>query len=439
MSASKRGLRTRIIWTTALVAALGMAAMIGTVVLVLNAVIQNDVDSKLDDRLSLISAAVASDPDRPTTALRVPDDSVDSSTWLYAADGTLLEGPKAGAAVQAVADGLAAVSVRTEITRNERVYLAGPLTVRGETSPRGVLVVSESLEPYESTRTEVLFVLVALGLAVTGGATAIAAWTMARTLAPVVSMAEQAEDWSEHELDTRFDGPDVQNEIGHLGRTLNVLLDRVAGALRSEQRLTAELAHELRTPLSGVRGEAELAVAETTDPVLRERLERMISSADQMGTTITTLLAIARGERGPGHGTDVAEVVRAALHGRSTDGAAISIQVPGGLVVTGSVETVSRALSPLLDNAIRYAQSVVTVSARRAGRNARIDVSDDGPGLGPSVDPDAVFEPGTRDSASAGAGLGLALARRVARTLGGDVTVESQRHPTTFVLSLPLR
>ena len=130
----------------------------------------------------------------------------------------------------------------------------------------GVLVVSESLEPYEETRIQILVVLIALGLLVTAGSTAIAAWTVSRTLAPVEAMAGLAEDWSEHDLDARFDGLGSDNEIAHLGHTLNLLLDRVAGALRGEQRLTSELAHELRTPLSGIRGEAELALMSHPDP-----------------------------------------------------------------------------------------------------------------------------------------------------------------------------
>lgn len=439
MSAPTRGLRTRIIWSTAIVAALAMAAMVGTVFLVLNAVTRNNVESKLQDRLSLITAAVTSDPDREAMALTVPEDTVDASTWLYAADGKLVEGPNAGRSAQAVADGLRSVTTRKQVTRNERIYLAAPLTVRGEGGSQGVLVVSESLEPYESTRTEVLLILVALGLAVTGGTTAVAAWTMSRTLAPVVSMAAQAEEWSEHELDTRFDGPDVQNEIGHLGRTLNLLLDRVAGALRGEQRLTAELAHELRTPLTGARGEAELALAEATDPATRERLERIVSLTDDMGTTITTLLAVARREGAPGRGISVAEVVRAARAGHESQGVTVTVEVPPGLVVSASHAIAVRALSPLVANAIRYAASTVVITVHEIDRTVRLDVSDDGPGLPAAFDADSVFEPGTRESSSPGAGLGLALARRVARTLGGDVTVTRRHGPTTFTLVLPSR
>ncbi|MCZ4498074.1 MAG: hypothetical protein JWQ74_627 [Marmoricola sp.] len=432
---ARTGLRRRILWTTALVSLIAMAAMIGTVVLVLNAIARNNLDSGLEDRLAVVSAAISEDADRPVEALTAPVDSVDQSTWLYGPSGALLDGPRAGARVQAVADRLARVRVTTRADQDERLYLAAPVIAEGGARV-GVLVVSASLEPYESTRTEVLLVLVALGVAVSGGATAIATWTMSRTLAPVIAMADLAEDWSERELDARFDESDSQHEIGHLGRTLNVLLDRVAGALRGEQRLTAELAHELRTPLSAIRGEAELALADTTDPGNRSRLERLLSSADQMGTTITTLLTIARGESGSERGTTAADVVRAALAGREVGPVVVEVDVPDILRLAATTDIAVRALSPLLDNAFRYAETTVTVTAHTSGRSVDIRVGDDGPGVGPSVEPDTIFDPGTHDPASPGVGLGLSLARRVARTLGGDVVLAA-RSPAVFVVTLP--
>ena len=90
------------------------------------------------------------------------------------------------------------------------------------------------------------------------------AWRVShRALKPVRDMAERADDWSAHNLAHRFDlGPPV-NELSRLGQTLDHLLDRVARAIRDEQRLTAELAHEIRTPLTAIRGSAELALLES--------------------------------------------------------------------------------------------------------------------------------------------------------------------------------
>ena len=271
-----RGLRSRIIWTTALVSLLAMGAVIGTAILALNAVTRGNVDTNLNDRFVLASEAIKDDPRGPKVALDTPLDSVEDSTWLFDGSGTQVLGPDAGRRVQGVVDDLGTVTKQTSLTKRGRVYLAGPVTIGGPDPGPGVLVVAQSLEPYDDTRTEILVGLVAMALLVTAGATGIAAWTMHRTLAPVESMASLAEDWSETDLDERFDGLGSQNEIAHLGHTLNLLLDRVAGALRGEQRLTAELAHELRTPLTGIRGEVELALMTERDPDTRARLDRVV-------------------------------------------------------------------------------------------------------------------------------------------------------------------
>ena len=421
-----------------------MGAMIGTVVLSLNGATTSNVRATLSDRFATTRSAVESGKTTPSQAVESSVDSIEDSTWLYDEDGNLIEGPKAGRRVRAVADRLGSVSRRTVVTHHERVYLAGPVTIHGGSNPGpGVLVVSESLEPYESNRTEVLIGLIALGLVVTAGATAIAAWTMSRTLAPVEAMAGLAEDWSERELDARFDDRGSENEIAHLGRTLNVLLDRVAGALRGEQRLTSELAHELRTPLTGIRGEAELALMSSAEPGTRERLDRVVSLVDQMSSTITTLLAIARGEEEQvSTRTTVTEIISAALASTSSREKAIEIRredrTSDDLRVNATTESAVRALSPLIENAVQHAVEQVTITVGDSPRTVGITVSDDGPGLpADGGDPELLFAAGARAAESTGAGLGLALARRVARTLGGDVTVTSERAPTSFTLRLP--
>ncbi|MCW2756426.1 MAG: hypothetical protein JWO46_172, partial [Nocardioidaceae bacterium] len=325
--------------------------------------------------------------------------------------------------------------------RGERAFLAAPVTIGGTPSSRGVLIVSESLKPYEATRTEVLVGLILLGLLVTAGATGIAAWTVSRTLDPVGSMADLADDWSAQQLDARFDEQTNDDEIAHLGRTLNVLLDRVAGALRSEQRLTSELAHELRTPLTAIRGEAELAQMAGPDDATRERLDRVVALTDRMSGTITTLLDLARGDHAlDGRSTTPADVVDAAVEGRPES--AVEVVVAGApeddrVRVAATTDIAVRALSPLLDNAVKHARSRVDVSWSVSARAATFTVSDDGPGV-PDGDPDDLFAAGVRRGDEAGAGLGLSLARRAARSLGGEVHLVSHQEPTTFSLTLPL-
>ena len=438
MKRGGRPLRTRIVITTAVVSALAMAAMVSTVVLALNAITHKSVDASLSDQLSVISSGIESSTTGPAEALETPDDSIDDTTWLYDQDGAKLIGPRVKARTQAVADELGQVHTRTRVVRNERVFLAGPVEIGGPQPGTGVLVVSRSLEPYEETRTQIIIGLVLLGLIVTAGATGIAAWTVGRTLTPVEDMAALADEWSERALDARFEDPGTGDEIAHLARTLNVLLDRVAGALRSEQLLTSELAHELRTPLTGIRGEAELALMKASDGPEVEHLQQVVALVDKMGATISALLEIARGGEHTGTRTTVHEVVTAVLdaHPGSNGRLLEDVGAPDRAVaLAATTELAARAMSPLVDNALRHAASRVTVSASVADRTASIHVSDDGPGL--VGDPETLFSAGARDDSSPGAGLGLSLARRVAKTLGGQVDVTSTAEPTTFTLTLP--
>ena len=437
MRHGQRPLRSRIVTTTIVVSAIAMAAMVATVVLVLNVLTHRTVDSSLEDRLTVITAGIENSDNGPAEALDQPDDSIDDTTWLFDQDGTMLIGPNAKARTQATAESLGRVQHKTRIQRHERVYLAAPVEIDPQ-SGTGVLVVSRSLDPYEKTRNEVTVGLVLLGLLVTAGAAGIAAWAVRRTLAPVDDMAALADDWSERALDARFEEPGTGDEFAHLARTLNLLLDRVAGALRSEQLLTSELAHELRTPLTAIRGEAELALMTAGRGPEAAHLEQVITLVDQMSATITALLSIARGDEHPGTRTTVQDVVDAVLEANPTADGRLLEEVGGpdrAVSLAATTELAARALSPLVDNALRHAASTVVISASSAPRTASLHVSDDGPGL--VGDPEGLFEAGIRDDASPGAGLGLALARRVATTLGGQVTVTSVSDPTTFTLTLP--
>jgi signal transduction histidine kinase len=438
MRSRSPSLRRRIVWSTAIVTAIAMAAVTGTVVLVLSALTRNSVDSTLDDRIALVTSAVETGPDGSIRTLRTPDDSVDDSTWIFDAEGRQLQGPDAGRRVQAAAESLSQVARRTTTERRERVYLAEPIAASGSGAPNAVVVVSESLEPYEATRNQVVVLLGMLGVVVTAGSTAIAAWTVRRALAPVESMAARAEEWSEHDLESRFTADTRgSDEIGALGHTLNHLLDRVTGALRNEQRLTAELAHELRTPLTAIRGEAELGLMTTSDDSAKVRLTEVVDLVERMNATIATLLAVARGDAERGTASRPEAIIAAVLADHSPEEVArCRVRVTDDVDVAAPLSLAARALAPLVDNALSHAVSAVTITTTTRARTIEIAVSDDGPGL-QDADTEAIFEAGHRSPTSRGAGLGLSLSRRVARTLGGDAAVTSDRSPTTFTMTLP--
>jgi signal transduction histidine kinase len=435
MRFAQRTLISRIVWTTLIVTAVAMAAMVVTVMLVLSALTNKNIDARLRDQLTAVSSTVEVGTDGNLTALETPNDTVDDTTWVYAADGTLVEGPHVGKRLTSTADSLSGVRKQTRLDRDERSFLAAPVRRGGKVE--AVVVVEAPLEPYESTRNLTLLGLLVLAVTVTGGSAAIAAWTVKRTLGPVESMAARARDWSEHDLEARFDTTAADDEFGRLGRTLNVLLDRVAGALRSEQQLTSELAHELRTPLTAIRGEAELTMMTSPSPDVAERLVRIVDLVDRMSTTISSLLAIARNDPRLESRMTAADLVEAVLEHRP-DRPALTVSRDGldGVEMSVPAELAVRALAPIVDNAFTHARTSVEFRAAAHERVVEITVSDDGDGI--SVDdPESVFRSGARGSESHGAGLGLALSRRVARTLGGDVRITSADRPTSFTLTLP--
>ena len=176
---------------------------------------------------------------------------------------------------------------------------------------------------------------------------------------------------------------------------------------------------------------------EAGDASTRARFESVVELVDRMDGTVGTLLAMARGDtsrRSAGRAADVVDAVLTPRPGsRQLEW---SIAVTPDLLIAAPADLAARALAPLADNAARHARSGVAVSAEARDRFVEIIVSDDGAGVGEG-EVEGIFEAGTRHADSDGAGLGLALSRRVARTLGGDVTLKSASSPTTFALSLP--
>src|SRR5262249_23423945 len=217
--------------------------------------------------------------------------------------------------------------------------------------------------------------------------------------------------------------------------------------LRHEQRLTAELSHELRTPLARIAAEAELALNRPRDPDdYRASLEAIRRNADQMTRTIDALIAAARQdarlERTTSDARQAVELaVEAAREAADARGIEVRVSVPDApLMVAVETDLLERIVQPVLDNAVRYGQTVVGVDVGRNGTSALIAVADDGPGVEPG-ERELIFEPGARGEAghgTQGAGLGLALARRLARSAGGDVTVRDDHGGGAFAVQVPL-
>jgi two-component system, OmpR family, sensor kinase len=428
MSASPRSsasVRRRITATTAVVSTLGMLALIVVVLLVAWRTTDHEMDEVLGSRIAAVRAAAA------VVGVGASDPMFETTSWVAAEDGRLVAGPEVPGDLRDAVARLARGGPRTMEVGAWRVRAA---EVRPGADD-GTAIVAVDTGPYRSGLGRLVGSAVVIGVIVVAGVTLLAGLIVRRALAPVATMTATADAWSHERPDRRFGLGPPRDEISGLAAVLDGLLDRVDRAIRAEQRLTAEVAHELRTPLTVMRGEAELgAAAPRLRAAERARFERIVAAADDMGAAMTTLLDAARGA-GSSATADVAAVLDAQ---RARPGVALPIEVgpvPPRLTAAAPAEVLGRALAPLVDNAARHGRSVIRLTAERRDDRILLAVADDGGGVAAEVGD--VFEPGVRDERSEGAGLGLALARRLARSVGGDAVIVS-RVPAVFGVLVPI-
>jgi signal transduction histidine kinase len=373
--------------------------------------------------------------------------ALDSRLWVFSGR-RLIEHPAAAAADQRAAAALAVGPRRQyDVSATETRMYGLPILTAGRRV--GTVVSAVSLRPAAQTARTALLASIALAGLILFAVAVTTYWLIARALAPVRRMTAQAEAWSERDLDRRFDLGQPHDELTGLAAVLDRLLDRIAASLRREQRLTAELAHELRTPLATITAEAQYALRHGDDLAThRASHERVQESAAGMSRTVETLIAAARAELDPGRATSQARAgVDAAIEACRPLAAELGIAIEGpasegheAALVAAETGLVERILVPLLENGCRYARARVQLRLEREPGVVRYVVHDDGPGI--DVHPtESIFEPGRADPPrpeGSGAGLGLPLARRLARSVGGEVTAASDGSGATLFVVLPV-
>jgi len=399
-----------------------------------------------DDELRTRAAAVETTVDTSGPTVRVletsHDELLDADVWIYSGR-RLLEAPPASGALTRVADALAGRGGQRCVTAD----VHGPLRLCSHPVPAAgtggaTIVTALDLSPYRSSADTLLLGSLALDVVMLACTYVLTRLAVGRALRPVRTMTDQAGQWSAVASGERFGSMRHPAELTRLGASLDAILDRIRTLLRHERQLTGELSHELRTPLSRIIAELDWwrARPRTADQTLASH-QVIAEAAESMRTICDTLLADARDGTLTGPGTAetlptlrrLTEVPYAQGHLTITvDGPSLVAGVPPALL--------ERIVSPLLANACRYARSTVAVRVHRTADGVGVDVVDDGPGVPPAF-AGLLFEPGRRaDPADGhgGAGLGLPLARRLARSAGGEVTHDAGYAPgARFVVTLP--
>jgi len=277
-------------------------------------------------------------------------------------------------------------------------------------------------------------------------------WLATRhALAKVEAVTRTATVISSGALDSRVPVTPAADEIDRLASAFNQMLDRIQTLLRNLREISDNLAHELRSPITRIRGGAETTLTGSEDIAdYKSMAASTVEECDQLLGLINTMLDISEAEAGvvklkPAELNlaktvgDVCDLFRPVAEDKAV---VIREEVPEVCRVRGDREKIQRSLANLLDNAIKYShpKGSVTVSLREEGTTALISVKDTGSGISPQDMPH-IFERFYRSDTSRsepGNGLGLSLARALVRAHGGDISVESAPGAgSTFVLALP--
>jgi signal transduction histidine kinase len=272
--------------------------------------------------------------------------------------------------------------------------------------------------------------------------------TVRKALNPVDDVVHELAEITATDLGCRVPVPGHHDEMRELAETVNQTLDRLEAAVEKQRRFASDASHDLRTPMTAMRvqvEEAQLHPAEADWPQVAVALE---AGFDLLEAIVTDLLALARLDSSvtpAKERVDLGELVTSELRRRPDQRRIVTNLQPGqpGVVITGDRLQLSRLLTNLVDNAERHAASTVTVSVRREGDAAVLEVNDDGPGI-PPEHRDVVFDrfirlDTARNKETKGTGLGLPIARGIAAQHGGTLTIEDSEQGARFVVRIPIR
>ncbi|MFC6982389.1 sensor histidine kinase [Streptomyces cirratus] len=253
-------------------------------------------------------------------------------------------------------------------------------------------------------------------------------------LRPVEAIRAEVAEINERDLHRRVPVPPSQDEVARLAVTVNATLDRLEAAGIRQRQFIADASHELRSPITVLRTQLEVAQAHPDPALWGELVSGALEDTVRLQDLAADLLLLARldtAEPAPAAPVDLTAVAREAARPRGGDRVPVGVELAPGVTVRGSTLWLSRLVRNLLDNAQRHAARRVSLSLRVDEERdlAVLEVSDDGPGIA-EADRERVFERFTRlDDARSrdegGSGLGLAIARDIATGLGGSLSVHA--------------
>lgn len=381
---------------------------------------------------------------------------------LDAKGAVLARTPGSAVPLPAAHDRLPALSYYEGTVAGEafRVFLLRR-TVPG---PARYILVGHSVKDIADTLATLL-VLLLVGSAICLALVAAAAWLLAlRALRPISALTSTADTIARSgDFSSRVHARTGRDEVGRLAATFNAMLNRLAELHAAQRRFIADASHELRAPLTTIRGNAELLLLDPAAPAAEreDSLRDIAAEATRLTRLVEGLLALARGDAGYlGRPQPIrlhellTSAVQSMAERRHVPG--IALEHCDEVIVAGDPDRLEEVLINLLDNALKYtpAGGMVTCALRYEDGWAVLSVRDTGIGIAPEDLPH-VFERFYRadrsrsrvegegtlqgsDSAVPGTGLGLAIARQIVEEAGGAISAESRLgEGSLFTVRLP--
>jgi signal transduction histidine kinase len=279
-------------------------------------------------------------------------------------------------------------------------------------------------------------------------------WLMRRALAPVAALTHAAEQINEHNLDQPLARSGNGDELDRLTEVFNLMTERLHQSFARIREFTLHASHELKTPLTVMHGELEMALQnETLPPAQRARVESQIDEVQRLTRIVDGLTLLSKADAGQvalaRERVQLDELVREAFADAQSlarpNAIAVSLKGCQPTSVLGDRHRLRQLLLNLTDNAIKYNQprGTVTLSLGRSGENAEVSIANTGPGIAPEKLP-RVFDRFFRGDAShsqlvEGCGLGLSIARWIATAHDGAIELTSRPGDvTTAIVRLPI-
>jgi heavy metal sensor kinase len=322
----------------------------------------------------------------------------------------------------------------------------------GIINPNMVFIMGISLEDnyeYLTVFRNLIFLLL-IPLILTA---AIIGWFLARhALKGVAAVTKTAMEISKGSIAKRVTVKHRSFEIDRLANTFNDMLDRIQSLIKGMREMNDNVAHDLRSPLTRIRGIAEMTLmGKESAEDYKEMAASTIEECDKLIDIINTILDITETEAGvvrfKHEKMDITKLIHSACElfdpvAKERDIRLVTV-LPDSLLIDGNISRMQRLVTNLLENAIKYNQKggTVTISAAQDEQRVNIHVEDTGLGIA-EEDLPRIFERFYRCDQSrsqSGIGLGLSLARAIAKGFGGDISVKSiQNQGSSFVVELPV-